>query len=735
MYRKCETCGRGYDDEVQNTICPHPPLGFGAASYCPKCDTLKEVHGACGHQSAAPTSADPVEIYAHFAAGVHPSGVIRFDQPNGGYVDVPIASIVGTFVDLPAPETNFADHFAGMESMGARAAMSPQGGAEAGQFASAPAAMMAHRATEAALGERLGGGRDASTFHRIVKGAMDSCNTAAPEPGPEIHSAMNFEAALSALINRHSMENESNTPDYLLAKFLRECLAIFGSCVHWRDKFYQFDPQAMTLRGVNIGGNGPARPTFQEPGSMEDPAVAKRNYERFFGPGSYEAMANPEATQSVEFDLLNEVLEFAGVSVSFHANAVTVIKVGGGVVASGNMINTDEILRNALKLLESGFSPAVPKGEPEPSGIIASFRPATSGAAKIVFERESADSIVVTVNQIREAFGPTALEQVHDVTKYVFPADVREDARLIFKRKGGLPSVVITVADVQAWHNHFSNGADGSSGSIPVAAANPNGLHQRYRVSRIEGPTDPRAVYFVLRLDRFGRDPVHVEACRAAARAYAQAVKGSALEQVGQDLRQLVLNLAFTPLEWSYLPMLTAWYARTGRGEACWMIRILGTGGLFYVAQIEFGQLKGDEASWAFQQDCPGFPTLEAAKGFAGRKELEALQAEANPPRGVIMQATEALEAGDMVSIDAMKRAKPILVSTKVATSAGEWTVYRRGQELMIVDAEGRNRHASRGHSLTGSYLAGMLADQPFRSTETLDQALKITAAEFIAGA
>lgn len=146
------------------------------------------------------------------------------------------------------------------------------------------------------------------------------------------------------------------------------------------------------------------------------------------------------------------------------------------------------------------------------------------------------------MNQIREAFGPTALEEVHDVTKYVFPADVREDARLIFKRKAGLPPVVITVADVQAWHNHFTNGADGSAGSIPVAAANPSGLHQRYRVSRLEGRTDPRAVYFVLRLDRFGRDPVHVEACRVAARAYAQAVKGTKLEQVGQDLRQLVLG-------------------------------------------------------------------------------------------------------------------------------------------------------------------------------------------------
>ena len=50
MYVRCERCGRGYNDEHQWTICPHSPLGFGVNDYCPRCDTLKTVHGPCRHQ-------------------------------------------------------------------------------------------------------------------------------------------------------------------------------------------------------------------------------------------------------------------------------------------------------------------------------------------------------------------------------------------------------------------------------------------------------------------------------------------------------------------------------------------------------------------------------------------------------------------------------------------------------------------------------------------------------------
>ena len=47
-----------------------------------------------------------------------------------------------------------------------------------------------------------------------------------------------FRKELEGLINKHSMENGSNTPDFLLAEFLNSCLAAFDLAVQQRDKWY-----------------------------------------------------------------------------------------------------------------------------------------------------------------------------------------------------------------------------------------------------------------------------------------------------------------------------------------------------------------------------------------------------------------------------------------------------------------------------------------------------------------
>jgi hypothetical protein len=58
---------------------------------------------------------------------------------------------------------------------------------------------------------------------------------------------------------------------------------------------------------------------------------------------------------------------------------------------------------------------------------------------------------------------------------------------------------------------------------FPSATENPTGLHRRYNVTKADGtPTDPNALYFVLRIDNKGDDAGHIRACRAALRAYAQ---------------------------------------------------------------------------------------------------------------------------------------------------------------------------------------------------------------------
>jgi len=49
---------------------------------------------------------------------------------------------------------------------------------------------------------------------------------------------MSFRKELETLINSYSMENESNTPDFLLADFLEGALITFDQVVKRRDEWY-----------------------------------------------------------------------------------------------------------------------------------------------------------------------------------------------------------------------------------------------------------------------------------------------------------------------------------------------------------------------------------------------------------------------------------------------------------------------------------------------------------------
>lgn len=52
-----------------------------------------------------------------------------------------------------------------------------------------------------------------------------------------------FEQELMALINRYSKENDSNTPDWILAQYLLGCLAAFNVATQQRENWYQRDPR------------------------------------------------------------------------------------------------------------------------------------------------------------------------------------------------------------------------------------------------------------------------------------------------------------------------------------------------------------------------------------------------------------------------------------------------------------------------------------------------------------
>jgi hypothetical protein len=47
-----------------------------------------------------------------------------------------------------------------------------------------------------------------------------------------------FLSELEHVINKYSVENQSNTPDFLLAEYLRGCLDAYNQAVLARDKWY-----------------------------------------------------------------------------------------------------------------------------------------------------------------------------------------------------------------------------------------------------------------------------------------------------------------------------------------------------------------------------------------------------------------------------------------------------------------------------------------------------------------
>ena len=48
---------------------------------------------------------------------------------------------------------------------------------------------------------------------------------------------VDFQKELEDLINRHSMESDSNMPDFILASYLMHCLITYNETVNQRERF------------------------------------------------------------------------------------------------------------------------------------------------------------------------------------------------------------------------------------------------------------------------------------------------------------------------------------------------------------------------------------------------------------------------------------------------------------------------------------------------------------------
>jgi len=58
-----------------------------------------------------------------------------------------------------------------------------------------------------------------------------------------INPRLQFHIELRELLNKHSIENDSDTPDYVLAAYLERCLDAFMMAAGERDEFYGFEPR------------------------------------------------------------------------------------------------------------------------------------------------------------------------------------------------------------------------------------------------------------------------------------------------------------------------------------------------------------------------------------------------------------------------------------------------------------------------------------------------------------
>jgi len=52
-----------------------------------------------------------------------------------------------------------------------------------------------------------------------------------------------FRAELEVIINKYSMENSSDTPDWIIADYLVSCLDSFNQSVGAREKWYDREPE------------------------------------------------------------------------------------------------------------------------------------------------------------------------------------------------------------------------------------------------------------------------------------------------------------------------------------------------------------------------------------------------------------------------------------------------------------------------------------------------------------
>ena len=76
--------------------------------------------------------------------------------------------------------------------------------------------------------------------------------TQAPSLDDLMQKESEFNNELTALLNRHSKENASNTPDYILCMYLKDCLSAYNNAVNRREEWHKTSTIKKTIECLNL---------------------------------------------------------------------------------------------------------------------------------------------------------------------------------------------------------------------------------------------------------------------------------------------------------------------------------------------------------------------------------------------------------------------------------------------------------------------------------------------------